>query len=157
MGSTLGACSPRSAKTCPLIPGLQPILTSTIANRLMGETVTRIQWLGLVLGLIGVVLVLHNRDIVMAGSPLGWFASFLSLIGITLGTLYQKRYCGGIDRRARLRPALPVFSIWCPRSPRCSPMDCSASGSTPCRYSACWFAPSASCWPIRGAAKPTGR
>jgi len=83
-----------------LVPGLQPILTSTIANRFMGETVTRIQWLGLVLGLFGVVLVLHDRDIVMAGSPLGWFASFLSLIGITLGTLYQKRYCGGIDWRA---------------------------------------------------------
>ena len=83
-----------------LIPGLQPILTSTLANRFMGETVTRIQWLGLVLGLVGAVLVLHDRDIVMAGSPLGWFASFLSLIGITLGTLYQKRYCGGIDWRA---------------------------------------------------------
>jgi drug/metabolite transporter (DMT)-like permease len=35
----------------------------------------------------------------MAGSPLGWSASFLSLIGIALGTLYQKRYCGGIDWR----------------------------------------------------------
>src|SRR5262245_45238042 len=50
-----------------LIPGLQPILTSTIANRFMGETVTRIQWLGLVLGLVGVALVLHDGDIVMAG------------------------------------------------------------------------------------------
>ena len=83
-----------------LIPGLQPILTSTIANRFMGEAVSRIQWLGLALGLAGVVFVLHDRDIVMAGSPLGWFASFLSLIGITLGTLYQKRYCGSIDWRA---------------------------------------------------------
>jgi drug/metabolite transporter (DMT)-like permease len=68
-----------------LIPGLQPILISTIANRFMGEAVTRIQWLGLVLGLVGVVLVLHDREIVMAGS--------------LLGTLYQKRYCGGIDWR----------------------------------------------------------
>lgn len=83
-----------------LIPGLQPILTSTIANRFMGDRVTRIQWLGLVLGLVGVMLVLHDRSIVMAGSPLGWIASVLSLIGITLGTLYQKRYCGGIDWRA---------------------------------------------------------
>jgi drug/metabolite transporter (DMT)-like permease len=82
-----------------LIPGLQPILTSTIANRFMGETVTRVQWLGLALGLVGVVLVLHDREIVMAGSLLGWVASFLSLIGITLGTLYQKRYCGSIDWR----------------------------------------------------------
>ncbi len=83
-----------------LIPGLQPILTSTIANRFMGETVTRVQWIGLALGLVGVVLVLHDRSIVLAGSTLGWIASFLSLIGITLGTLYQKRFCGGIDWRA---------------------------------------------------------
>ena len=82
-----------------LIPGLQPILTSTIANRFMGERVTGIQWFGLVLGLLGVVLVMHDRDIILAGSLLGWIASFLSLIGITLGTLYQKRYCGAIDWR----------------------------------------------------------
>ena len=83
-----------------LIPGLQPILTSTIANRFMGEKVSPMQWLGLGLGLIGVVLVLHDRNLVLAGSTLGWIASFVSLIGITLGTLYQKRYCGGIDWRA---------------------------------------------------------
>jgi drug/metabolite transporter (DMT)-like permease len=82
-----------------LIPGLQPILTSTIANGFMGERVTGIQWFGLVLGLLGVVLVMHDRDIILAGSLLGWIASFLSLIGITLGTLYQKRYCGAIDWR----------------------------------------------------------
>ena len=83
-----------------LIPGLQPILTSTIANRFMGETVTRVQWIGLALGLLGVAVVLHDRNIILAGSLLGWLASFLSLIGITLGTLYQKRYCGTIDWRA---------------------------------------------------------
>jgi drug/metabolite transporter (DMT)-like permease len=82
-----------------LIPGLQPIVTSTIANRFMGEKVTPLQWLGLVLGLIGVVLVLHDRTIVAAGSTLGWIASFASLIGIALGTLYQKRFCGAIDWR----------------------------------------------------------
>ncbi len=83
-----------------LIPGLQPILTSTIANRFMGEPVTHTQWVGLALGLGGVVLVLHNHEMVAAGSIIGWLASFVSLIGITLGTLYQKRYCGGIDWRA---------------------------------------------------------
>ncbi|MGC1669375.1 MAG: DMT family transporter [Pseudolabrys sp.] len=82
-----------------LIPGLQPILTSTIANRFMSERVTGIQWFGLVLGLLGVVLVMHDREIILAGSLLGWIASFLSLIGITVGTLYQKRYCGAIDWR----------------------------------------------------------
>jgi len=98
-----------------LIPGLQPILTSTIANRFMGEKVTRQQWLGLVLGLAGVLLVLHDRSIVLAGSPLGWIASFGSLIGITLGTLYQKRYCGRIDWRAgntvQYAGALALFAL----------------------------------------------
>src|SRR5262249_5445754 len=37
-----------------LIPGLQPILTSTIANRWLGERVTLLQWGGLLLGLAGV-------------------------------------------------------------------------------------------------------
>ena len=82
-----------------LILGPQPIVTSTLADRFTGEKVTRLQWVGLSLGLVGVLLVLHDRNIVLAGSVLGWVASFLSLIGITLGTLYQKRYCGGIDWR----------------------------------------------------------
>jgi len=82
-----------------LLPGLQPILTSTIASRFMGERVTRLQWLGLALGLVGVMLVLHDRSIVLAGTPLGWSASVVSLLGITLGTLYQKRFGGGIDWR----------------------------------------------------------
>jgi len=83
-----------------LITGLQPILTSTIANRWLGETVTKLQWLGLALGLAGVALVLHDRALVQAGTATGWIANFIALFGITLGTLYQKRYCGKIDWRA---------------------------------------------------------
>jgi drug/metabolite transporter (DMT)-like permease len=82
-----------------LLPGLQPILTSTIAGRFLGERVTAQQWAGLALGLLGVMLVLHDRSIVVAGTPLGWASSVVSLIGITLGTLYQERFCGGIDWR----------------------------------------------------------
>lgn len=82
-----------------LIPGLQPILTSTIANRWLGERVTPLQWGGLLLGLAGVVLILHSRP--MAGDAgWGWLASGVSLISITLGTLYQRRYCNRIDWRA---------------------------------------------------------
>jgi drug/metabolite transporter (DMT)-like permease len=83
-----------------LIPGLQPILMSTIANRWLGERVSLIQWLGLALGLVGVALVLHDRSMIGAGTMLGWAASFASLVGITLGTLYQKRHGGAIDWRS---------------------------------------------------------
>ncbi|GAC1334350.1 MAG: DMT family transporter [Bradyrhizobium sp.] len=82
-----------------LIPGLQPLLTSTLANRWLGERVTPLQWGGLFLGLGGVVLILHGRP--MSGDAgWGWLASGVSLVSITLGTLYQRRYCGRIDWRA---------------------------------------------------------
>jgi len=82
-----------------LIPGLQPILTSTLANRWLGERVTPLQWGGLLLGLAGVALILHERP--MGGEAgWGWFSSGISLVSITLGTLYQRRYCRDIDWRA---------------------------------------------------------
>jgi drug/metabolite transporter (DMT)-like permease len=82
-----------------LIPGLQPILTSTLANRWLGERVTPLQWTGLLVGLAGVVLILHDRP--MSGEAgWGWLASGVSLVSITLGTLYQRRYCNTIDWRA---------------------------------------------------------
>jgi drug/metabolite transporter (DMT)-like permease len=82
-----------------LIPGLQPILTSTVANRWLGERVTPLQWAGLLIGLAGVALILHGRP--MSGDAgWGWFASAVSLVSITFGTLYQKRYCSRIDWRA---------------------------------------------------------
>jgi len=81
-----------------LIPGLQPILMSTLANRWLGERVTPLQWAGLLIGLAGTLLVLHGRS--MSGDAgWGWLATCVALISITLGTLYQKRYCSQIDWR----------------------------------------------------------
>jgi drug/metabolite transporter (DMT)-like permease len=97
-----------------LIPGLQPILTSTLANRWLGERVTPLQWAGLLLGLGGVVMILHGRT--MSGDAgWGWLASAVSLVSITVGTLYQKRFCGEIDWRAgnvvQYLAALAFFAI----------------------------------------------
>ncbi len=82
-----------------LIPGLQPILTSTLANRWLGERVTPLQWTGLLMGLAGTLIVLHGRSL-SGDAGWGWLATCVALISITLGTLYQKRYCGQIDWRA---------------------------------------------------------
>lgn len=82
-----------------LVVALQPVLTSTLANRWLGEPVALHQWAGLVLGLLGVALVVHGKT---AGdtSFSAWAAVFVALIGITVGTLYQKRFAGGVDWRA---------------------------------------------------------
>jgi drug/metabolite transporter (DMT)-like permease len=82
-----------------LIVGLQPLLTAALAGVLLRERVTRRQWLGLVLGLCGVTLVLAGKLGQAPGSLLGSIACAAALIGITMGTLYQKRFCAGMDLR----------------------------------------------------------
>ena len=85
-----------------LVVSLQPVLTSTIANRLLGERVVARQWIGLGLGLLGVYLVVADKAVTGEATALGWVAAFCALIGITVGTLYQKRYGGAIDWRCGL-------------------------------------------------------
>lgn len=85
-----------------LVVSLQPVLTSTIANRFLGERVIARQWVGLALGLAGVYLVVADKTVAGEATALGWAAALFALIGITVGTLYQKRFGGGIDWRAAL-------------------------------------------------------
>jgi drug/metabolite transporter (DMT)-like permease len=85
-----------------LFASLQPLLTSTIANRWLGERVVARQWLGLVLGLVGVYLVLHDKTGSGGATPFAWMAVTVAVLGITIGTLYQKRFGGGIDWRPAL-------------------------------------------------------
>jgi drug/metabolite transporter (DMT)-like permease len=82
-----------------LVVGLQPLLTSTIANRLLGERVAARQWVGLILGLLGVYLVVQDKATTGGTTPLAWVAAIVALISITFGTIYQKRFGGGIDWR----------------------------------------------------------
>ncbi len=87
------------AGTSAMIVGLQPILTVLIARVWLDETVVRRQWLGLGLGLAGVWLVVRHK--VGFGSDLsGLLPLAIALAGISVGTLYQKRYCTRVDLRA---------------------------------------------------------
>jgi drug/metabolite transporter (DMT)-like permease len=79
-----------------LIVGLQPSLTSTIANRLLGERVVARQWGGLLLGIAGVYLVVQDKATTGGATPLAWVASLVALLSITFGTIYQKRFGSGI-------------------------------------------------------------
>jgi drug/metabolite transporter (DMT)-like permease len=83
-----------------LIVGLQPILAAVGAGLLLGERTSAHQWLGLALGFIGVALVLSGK---LAAGPLQLgpmlVPAFAALAGITLGTLYQKRFCASFDLR----------------------------------------------------------
>ena len=81
-----------------LIMGLQPLLTALLGLLWLSERLHSRQWLGLMLGLVGVVLVVSQN--VQGSSVAGWdawTAALLALVAISIGTLYQKRFGKGVD------------------------------------------------------------
>ena len=82
-----------------LVVGMQPLLTALGAGWLLGERVVGRQWLGLALGFVGVALVVSGKfgDTAALGPML--VPALCALLGITVGTLYQKRFCARFDLR----------------------------------------------------------
>jgi len=104
------------AGTAALIVGLQPVLTALwIAASGQGQRVSPRQWLGLALGLAGLVLVVWNK--LGHGEVTGWNLALclLALLCITTATLYQKRYVAACDvRTASIVQLLAAFAVALP-------------------------------------------
>lgn len=86
------------AGVASLVVGVQPLLTAVGAGWLLGTAVSARQWVGLVLGFAGVALVVADR----LGAEYSVWAlvpAVVALLGITAGTLYQKRFCPAFDWR----------------------------------------------------------
>ena len=105
-----------------LVAGLQPLLTAAVVGPLLGEKVGGRQWAGLALGLVGVAMVLSTRLAGISFDGFGWdgmIFALAALLAITGGTLYQKRFCTGMDLRsgtliqylAALAATLPVAML----------------------------------------------
>jgi drug/metabolite transporter (DMT)-like permease len=99
-----------------LIVGLQPVLTAFWLSG-SGGRVSQRQWLGLLLGFVGLAMVVSRKF--GSGGEAHWFNMALAvgaLLGITIGTLYQKRFVAPCDVRtasvvqlgAALLAALPL-------------------------------------------------
>ena len=73
-----------------LIVTLQPILTNVLAGPLLNEQIGWKQWLGIILGFTGAVLVL-GFDIGETIPISGVVASFIALFAITGSTIWQKK------------------------------------------------------------------
>ena len=87
------------AATTALIVGLQPMLTALLAMRLLGERTTIVLWLGLAFGLAGTMLVVAF-DAGQVGSIRAVFAVLIALVGLSVGSVYQKRFVAAFDWRA---------------------------------------------------------
>ena len=75
-----------------LVVALQPLATGALSKLVTGESTARYQWIGLLLGFIGVVLTVAFRiDFGNAASVFGYLIPLGSVAGITLATLIQRR------------------------------------------------------------------
>jgi drug/metabolite transporter (DMT)-like permease len=88
-----------SAGISGLVNGLAPLLTALGAVPFLGERIGRKQWLGLSAGLIGVALVVVDRVSLGGANWEGYAVTFAALAALACGTLYQKKYCSGMDLR----------------------------------------------------------
>jgi drug/metabolite transporter (DMT)-like permease len=96
MGLGLGV----SAAVAALIVGTMPVFTALGATRFLNEKVSGVEWLGLVGGLFGVALVVYEQLGNTATASLSaYLCVVLALVGITAGSLYQKKYCSSMDLR----------------------------------------------------------
>lgn len=82
-----------------IVVGVQPVLTACLGWCFLHERLRSRQWLGLVLGLLGVVTVLlstsQQQTVILTWPAV--LAALAALLGITLGTLYQKRFSSGTN------------------------------------------------------------
>lgn len=96
-GVFLGISLGTGAGISAMITGLQPILTAALAIPLLAERISKKQMTGLIIGFTGLVLVVWTGQ--GTGPWAGVGACLSALLGITIATLYQKRFASKCDLR----------------------------------------------------------
>ena len=84
------------ASISALIVSMQPILTNILAGPILKEKISWKQWIGVILGFTGTLLVL-GFDIGNSIPLEGILATIVALIAVTTGTLFQKKLSGNLS------------------------------------------------------------
>ena len=79
-----------SATLIALIVSLQPILTSFLAKVYLNETLTKFQWLGIILGFSGALIIIIS-DLIDGLTIVAFFAGIVGLVSSSLGIIWQKK------------------------------------------------------------------
>jgi drug/metabolite transporter (DMT)-like permease len=77
------------AAVVALVQGLNPVVVALVATRVLGEKLAGRQWFGFGLGALGVILAVAGR---VSFSTEGLILCVVGLLGLSLGTVYQKRF-----------------------------------------------------------------
>lgn len=89
-----------NAGVSAMVVGLQPLLTAFIVGPFLGERLTSKQWVGFSLGLLGISLIIAEKFTFSSNDLMALAFCLASLVGISIGTVYQKKFCTEIDLRS---------------------------------------------------------
>jgi drug/metabolite transporter (DMT)-like permease len=95
-----------------LVQGLNPVVIALLAVGVLRERMTRWQWLGFAIGGAGVLLAVSDRIESSLGAIL---LCVVGLVGLSLGTVYQKAFTPEVDVRSstavHFLVATPVMGV----------------------------------------------
>ncbi|MFT5112804.1 MAG: drug/metabolite transporter (DMT)-like permease [Parasphingorhabdus sp.] len=89
-----------NAGVSALIVGIQPLITAVLVGPWLGEKITSRQWAGFFVGVLGVSLVVMDSFTFESQESLGLLLCVIALIAISIGTVYQKKFCADMDLRS---------------------------------------------------------
>ena len=98
-----------------LIVSLQPIVTAMLIGPFLSHRLRATQWVGFFIGTTGVFLVVAPGGVTLGGGIFGLAFSVVAVLGISIGTLYQKRYCAYMNLRTGsfIQFAAAALLMWC--------------------------------------------
>lgn len=101
-----------SAATTALVGSLTPILTALISGPVLGERFAPMQWLGFVLGIVGVGLV-AGMDYLTLDVGVGLAAAFAGVLAMTFGTIWHAYAARGLPLLATNAVQMAASAVLC--------------------------------------------
>ncbi len=100
------------AANVALIGSLTPLLTAALSGPILGEHFKPSQWVGFVLGIIGVSFVV-GIDYITLDAGTGIMAALVGVVSLTLGTLWHARVARGLPLLATNSLQMAASAVFC--------------------------------------------
>jgi drug/metabolite transporter (DMT)-like permease len=100
------------AANVALIGSLTPLLTAALSGPILGEHFKPTQWVGFLLGIIGVSFVV-GIDYITLDAGLGIMAALVGVVSLTLGTLWHARVARGLPLLATNSLQMAASAVFC--------------------------------------------
>jgi drug/metabolite transporter (DMT)-like permease len=82
-----------------VVVSMNPVVTAVLATVVLGESLTRVRVVALLLGVAAVLAACAGRLVAVGGMDAAMWLLLVALVGISAGGVYQQRFCAEVDFR----------------------------------------------------------